>query len=157
MLALPENTKVGVTLNYHIGLPPTVFTQAYTVDFRGVFRTFLRDTFKGPELAKIKALIFSMSIAYVFFMKKGCIFSYDHIHDFLENMSGLTSRKHPNAFAQLVSRMHNANTKVTKKSPYKGKFIQVVNANDFLALQGKNNISFYHGNMYMISINISRP
>ena len=82
MLAINKNTKVGVTLNDHTGLPPTVFTQAYTVDFRGMYRIVLRDAFKVPELAKRKALIVSMSIDYVFSLKKEYIQSYDHLHDF---------------------------------------------------------------------------
>ena len=69
MLPLLENTKFGVTLNNHTGLPPTVFTKAYKEDFRGLFRIILRDAFKGPELAKRKAKIVSMSINYVFVLE----------------------------------------------------------------------------------------
>ena len=87
-----------------------------------MFRIVLRDAFKGPEIAKRNALIISMRIYYVFYhWKKGCICSYDDIHDFLEHVAGLTRQKHPDAFTQLASRIHNANTTVAKKIPIQSK------------------------------------
>ena len=62
IFTIQEDTKVGVTLNNQTGLPPPVFTKARKEYFRGLFRIVLMDAFKGPELAKIKALISSMSI-----------------------------------------------------------------------------------------------
>ena len=75
MFALQEDTKLGVTLNDRTGLPSTIFTKTYKEDVRGMFIIVLMDAFKGPELAKRKALIFSMSVDYVFFMEIKGVYS----------------------------------------------------------------------------------
>jgi hypothetical protein len=40
MLPVTENTKVCVTLNDEMGLPPTIFTKAYKENVRGMFRFY---------------------------------------------------------------------------------------------------------------------
>ena len=73
IIPLEENTKFGTALNNdERGVPPTVFIKAYKGDFRGMFRIVVRDALQGPEVAKKKDNIFSLSIHYVFHhVKKG--------------------------------------------------------------------------------------
>ena len=75
MLDIQEDIKLGATLNDNTGLPPNVFTNAHKEYFRGLFKIILRYAFKGPELAKIKALIVSMSIDYFFVMEIKGVYS----------------------------------------------------------------------------------
>ena len=96
LLYFQEDTKLGIILNNHTGLPPTFFTKAYKEYFRGFFRIVLRDALKEPEITKREALLVSISIYYVFFHgNKGCIQSYDHIHDFIKYKAVLTRREIP--------------------------------------------------------------
>ena len=93
MLPVTENTKVCVTLNDEMGLPPTIFTKAYKENVRGMFRFLLRYALKVPELAKRKANIFNMNIKYVCVHgNKGQLHSYDCIYNFIKFSVGITRR-----------------------------------------------------------------
>ena len=82
-----------------------------------MFRIILRDDFQGTSLLKRKAQIVKKCIQYVFFHgDRGRIQSIEDIGQFLEFKIGLTKKRFPNAFNQLSSRMHNANTTVAKKT-----------------------------------------